>query len=487
MEKEDIGIVVGAQSKIFSTGETFNWNKSGMEIDDISLILNLQRKFFTSGKTLDINYRINILKKLRSLIITHEQEIVNALWKDFHKPEFEVIATESRFVLKELNFTIRKLRGWSKSRRVRTPIVHFLSHSYVVPQPYGQVLVLSPWNFPFQLAFMPLIGAIAAGNCVILKVSRQVPAIESVMEKILSHLPAELVTMINGDHKVSEYLLEQKFDYIFFTGSPEVGKHVMKKAAQNLTPVSLELGGKNPCVIAADARLDYAAKRIAWGKFINCGQTCVSPDYLLVDRKVKDRLLELLTNEIKKFYGENPEKSKDFARVISSKNVIRLSGFIRSGNIVTGGVTDPETRYVAPTIIKDVKPGDPVMKDEIFGPVLPVIDFEKFDEVYKIIEQNPKPLSTYIFSRDKRLIREFLTKTQSGNASVNETVMQIASPYLPYGGVGSSGIGRYHGKKSFDTFSNKKSVLVKSNLLDIWLRYPPYSKFKTKLISILMR
>jgi aldehyde dehydrogenase (NAD+) len=487
MEKKDTSLDLGNQSKIFTPGERFSIPGRGMETDDISLILNLQRNFFASGKTFDINYRISILKKLRSLIIIHEQEIVDALWKDFHKPEFEVIATESRFVIKELNYTLRNLRKWSRSRRVRTPIVHFLSHSYITPQPYGQVLVLSPWNFPFQLAFMPLIGALAAGNCVILKISRQVPAIAAVMEKILGNLPAELISVINGDHKVSEFLLDQKFDYIFFTGSPEIGKHVMKKAALNLTPVSLELGGKNPCVVAADARLDYAARRIAWGKFINCGQTCVSPDYLLVDRRVKDRLLDLITKEIRQFYGENPEKSKDFARVVNSKNVLRLSGFIKSGNIVTGGITDPETRYVSPTVIKDVKPGDPVMQEEIFGPVLPVIDFEDFDEVYKIIEQNPKPLATYIFSRNKKIIREFMMKTQSGNACVNETVMQIASPYLPYGGIGSSGIGRYHGKKSFETFSNLRSVLVKSNLLDIWLRYPPYSKFKTKLISFLMR
>jgi len=266
-----------------------------------------------------------------------------------------------------------------------------------------------------------------------------------------------------------------------------VGKYVMQKASVNLTPVSLELGGKNPCVVASDARLDYAAKRIAWGKLINCGQTCVSPDYLLIDRRVKDQFLELIAKEIRLFYGENPEQSPDFARVISADGVVRLEGLMKKGNIITGGVTNPATRYVAPTIIKDVKPGDPIMQEEIFGPVLPVIDFENFDEVYSIIEQNPKPLATYIFSRNKKLIREFMMKTQSGNASINETVMQIASPYLPYGGVGNSGIGRYHGKKSFETFSNMRSVLVKSNLLDIWLRYPPYSKLKTKFISWLMQ
>lgn len=458
-----------------------------MEKEDIRLIIEAQRKYFASGKTLNIRSRLDILKKLRSLIILHEQDIVDALWKDFHKPEFEVIATESGFVIKELNWIIHNLRKWSGSRRVRTPIVHFLSHSYVVPQPYGQVLVLSPWNFPFQLAFMPLIGAIAAGNCVILKISSQVPNIAVVIERILGNLPVELVAMIHGDHSINDYLLDQKFDYIFFTGSPGVGKHVMQKAAEHLTPVSLELGGKNPCVIAADARLDFAARRIAWGKLINCGQTCVSPDYVLIDNKVKNKFLELISREIKLFYGENPDKSDDFARVISSDNVRRLSGLMKSGKLVAGGTTDAGTRYVAPTVISDVKPGDPIMQEEIFGPVLPVISFEKFNEVYDIIEQNPKPLASYIFTRDRTLSDEFIKKTQSGNACVNETVMQIASPYLPYGGVGRSGTGRYHGKKSFETFSNLKSVLVKSNLLDIRLRYPPYSKLKTRIVSFLMR
>jgi aldehyde dehydrogenase (NAD+) len=458
-----------------------------MEKEAISSIIEAQRKFFATGKTLSSDYRHDILKKLRSLIILHEQDIIDALWKDFHKPEFEVIATESRFVIKELNWTIRNLRKWVRVRRVRTPLVHFLSHSYIDPQPYGQVLVLSPWNFPFQLAFMPMVGALAAGNCVILKVSGQVPNIAKVIEKILSQLPAELVSMIHGDHTVNDYLLDQKFDYIFFTGSPRVGKYVMHKAAENLTPLSLELGGKNPCVVAADARLDFAAKRIVWGKMINCGQTCVSPDYLLVDKKVKDKFLELISKEIRLFYGANPADSDDFARVISSENVNRLSGLMKNGKIVTGGTYDPGSRYVAPTIIKDVKPGDPIMQEEIFGPVLPVIDFEEFDEVYGIIEKNPKPLATYIFSRNNRLIREFMRNTRSGNACVNETVMQIASPYLPYGGVGSSGIGRYHGKKSFETFSNMRSVLVKSNLVDMPIRYPPYSKFKTKIICFFMK
>ena len=458
-----------------------------MEKEQIHLIIDAQRKFFASGKTLNVKFRLKILKKLRSLIISHEQDLVDALWKDFHKPEFEVIATESRFVIKELNTVIRNLKKWMEAESVYTPVVHFIARSYIIPQPYGQVLILSPWNFPFQLSFMPLVGALAAGNCAILKVSSQVPNVIGVIEKILSNLPVELVALIKGDHTTNDYLLDQKFDYIFFTGSPRIGKHVMKKAAENLTPVSLELGGKNPCVVAADARLDFAAKRIAWGKFLNCGQTCVSPDYILIDKKIKDRFLEIISDEIRKFYGDQPENSAHFARVISSENVLRLNELTKCGKIVIGGTSNAETRYFAPTIIKDVKPDDPVMQEEIFGPVLPVIDFENFEEVYDIIERNPKPLSTYIFSGSPRLIREFLRRTRSGNVSVNETVMQIASPYLPYGGVGTSGMGRYHGKNSFKTFSNLRSVLVKSNLLDIWLRYPPYSKIKTKIVSFLMR
>lgn len=458
-----------------------------MEKEQVLSIIDSQRKFFATGKTLDIKYRCQILKKLRSVILDHEKDIVEAIWKDFHKPEFEVIATESRFVFKELNYAISHLKSWTKSRRVRTPIVHFLSHSYVTPQPYGQVLVLSPWNFPFQLAFLPLIGALAAGNCVILKVSRQAASIADVMEKIVSNFPPELIAIINGDHTISDYLLEQKFDYIFFTGSCKVGKHVMKKAAENLIPVSLELGGKNPCVLAADARLDFAAKRIAWGKFLNAGQTCVCPDYVLIDKKIKDKFLDLLSKEIRSFYGEDPESSRDFARLINPERAQRLTELMKDGVVVAGGISDVEKSYVSPTVIRDVKPQDPIMQEEIFGPVLPVIDFEEFNEVYAIIERNPKPLATYIFSSDRKLIREFLSRTRAGTASVNDTVMQIASPYLPYGGVGSSGIGRYHGKRSFDTFSNLRSVLVKSNILDLPLRYPPYSTLKTKIVTMFLR
>jgi aldehyde dehydrogenase (NAD+) len=458
-----------------------------MENKEILLILEKQRKFFDSGKTQDVRFRLEMLKKLRSLTFQYEPEIKEALWVDFHKPAFEVMATESRFVIKELNYAIRKLGSWSKSRRVKTPLVHFISHSYVKPQPYGQVLILSPWNFPFQLSFVPLLGALAAGNCVVLKTSRQTPRISAVMEKIISHFPPELLVMINGNHDVSDFLLSQKFDYIFFTGSCKTGKYVMGKAAENLIPVSLELGGKNPCVVAADAKLDFAAKRIAWGKFLNAGQTCICPDYLLIDKKVKEEFLNLLVSEIRSFYGENPKESDHFTRIINPANVERLAALMAKTDIIYGGKSDPESCYVSPTIVHHVRTEDPIMQEEIFGPILPVIEFDNINEVYAIIEKNPNPLAAYIFTRCKRLSREFLLKTKSGSAGVNETVMQIASPYLPYGGIGVSGLGRYHGRKSFETFSNMRSVLVKSNFLDIFLRYPPYTPFKEKVVGWLMK
>lgn len=458
-----------------------------MESKEINKLLESQKRFFAEGKTLDVRYRLEVLKKLRKLIVKNEKEIMNALRQDFHKPEFESLATETRFVIKEINLAIRRLGKWTGKKHVWTPFVHFLAFSYITPQPYGQVLVLSPWNYPFQLSFMPLVGALAAGNCVVMKVSRQVKAITKVMEKILDEFPKELIVMMNGDHTVSEYLLSYKFDYIFFTGSCKTGKYVMQKAAENMTPLSLELGGKNPCVIASDAKLNYAAKRIAWGKFMNAGQTCICTDYVLIDRVVKDRFLELITDELQRFYGSDPLKSSDFARIINRENVRRLSALMHAGKIVTGGIIDEENCYVSPTVIKDIKPDDPIMKEEVFGPLLPVIEFERFEEVYSIIEMNPKPLATYIFTDNKKLAREFLNRTQSGTAGINDTVIQIASPYLPYGGVGCSGIGRYHGRKSFETFSNMRSVIRKSNLLDLSLRYPPYNKLKENIIRLIMR
>jgi aldehyde dehydrogenase (NAD+) len=458
-----------------------------MDKEELELILENQRKFFASGRTLDINYRLVNLKKLRSLILSHEDELNDALQKDFRKPYFEVLGTESRFTVAEISMIISNLKKWSGKQRVRTSLTNFPARSYVMPQPYGQTLILSPWNYPFQLSMIPAVSAIAAGNCVVLKVSQKVPNTIAVISKILSHFPKELIVLVSGEHSLSDFLLDFPFDYIFFTGSPAVGRKVMTKAAENLIPVTLELGGKNPCVVAADAKLGYAAKRIASGKFINGGQTCKAPDYLLIDNKVKDRFLELLVKEIKSFYGADPSLSKDYCRMINSEKTVRMESFFKSGNIITGGIADPENCYVAPTIITGVKPDDPVMQEEIFGPVLPVITFDDFAEVYSVINRNPKSLAAYIFTTSKKLAGEFLAGTQSGSAAVNDTIMQIASPHLPFGGIGPSGMGRYHGLKSFETFSNMKSVMKKSNLIDIPVRYPPFTVFKTKMLKILMR
>jgi len=458
-----------------------------MDKEKLGPILESQRRFFESGNTLDINYRINNLKKLRSLILSHENELYDALQRDFHKPYFEVLGTESRYTVAEINVMIRNLRRWSGKKRVRTSVVNFPARSYIQPQPYGQVLILSPWNYPFQLSIIPAMSALAAGNCVVMKVSQKVPNTLEVISKIISHFPQELIVLVKGEHSLTDYLLNIQFDYIFFTGSPEVGKKVMQKAADNLTPVTLELGGKNPCVVAADAKPGLAAKRIAFGKLLNAGQTCIAPDYLLVDRKIKDTFLELLVREIAAFYGKDPALSADYCRMVNSEKAMRMESFCKNGNIIAGGITDKDSCYVEPTIITGVSPEDPIMQEEIFGPVLPVITFDDFDEVYSVISRNPKSLAAYIFTTSKKLAGEFLSRTQSGSAAVNDTVMQVASPGLPFGGVGPSGMGKYHGQKSFETFSNMKSVMEKSNLIDIPVRYPPYTAFKEKMLRILMR
>lgn len=458
-----------------------------MDKEELLPLLEDQKKFFASGKTLDIKYRLEILRQLRSLILSYENELNEAIHKDFHKPYFEVLGTESRFAVAEINLLLRNLKKWSGRQRVRTSIVNIPARSFVMAQPYGQVLILSPWNYPFQLSVIPAMSALAAGNCVVMKVSQKVPNTIEVISRILNHFPKELIMLVKGEHSLSDYLLNFPFDYIFFTGSTTVGKKVMAKAAENLTPLTLELGGKNPCVVAADAKLGYAAKRIAYGKFINAGQTCIAPDYLLIDRSIKDRFLDLLIREIQLFYGDDPSLSPDYCRMVNTEKTVRMESFLKNGNIVTGGITNQGNCYVAPTIITGVRAEDPVMQEEIFGPVLPVITFEKFDEVYSVISRNPKSLASYIFTTSKKLAREFLSKTQSGSAAVNDTVMQVASPHLPFGGIGPSGMGRYHGRKSFETFSNMKSVMEKSNLIDIPVRYPPYSTLKEKMLKLLMR
>lgn len=458
-----------------------------MHKEELDKILGDQKIFFASGETLDIDFRIENLKKLRSLILHYEDELRDAFKVDFRKPYFEVLGTESRFSIAEINILIRKLRKWSGRQRVRTSVANIPARSYILPQPYGQVLIISPWNYPFQLSMIPLAGALAAGNCVVLKVSQKVPRTGEVISKIISHFPKELVVMAEGEQSLSDYLLDFPFDYIFFTGSPAVGRKVMTKAARNLTPFTLELGGKNPCVVAADAKLGLAAKRIASGKFLNAGQTCIAPDYLLIDNKVKDHFLELLDSEIRSFYGDDPSESPDYCRMINPRKTERMESFLNGATVITGGISNIGECYMSPTIITGVRPEDLVMQEEIFGPVLPVIGFDDFLEIFSVINRNPKSLAAYIFTTSKKLAGEFMARTQSGSVAVNDTVMQIANPHLPFGGIGPSGTGRYHGRKTFETFSNMRSVMEKSNLIDLPVRYPPYTPFKEKVLRLLMR
>ncbi|HBN26787.1 MAG TPA: aldehyde dehydrogenase family protein [Desulfobacteraceae bacterium] len=457
-------------------------------MEQIPEFVKKQKEFFKTDTTKDISFRKENLKKLRKLILQNQEKIEEALWKDLHKSEYEVWSTEIGLVLKEIRVLLANLKKWSRKKTVRTPLLLFRSKSCILPEPYGQVLILAPWNYPFQLLFAPLAGAMAAGNCVFLRPSSNTPATAKLMEEMISeNFPPEYISIINGSRESAQALLNEKFDYIFFTGSPYVGRKVMEAASKHLTPVSLELGGKSPCIVTKDANLDLAARRIVWGKFLHAGQTCVTPDYLLVDHEVKDRLIEKLLLYVNKFFGPNPMESNDFVRIVNKANVIRLEELMKAGTIITGGTTDPENCYVAPTIITDIKPEDPIMKEEIFGPLLPVMEYQALAEAIEFINSRPDPLALYIFSEKKSLQMKVLKETQSGTVAINDTVFQFVNRYLPFGGRGESGMGKYHGKSSFETFTHYRSILNKKNKTDFPVRYPKYNAKKLKLLKLFLR
>lgn len=450
-------------------------------------IIKKQREFFATGKTRDVRVRKEYLKKLKDAVKAHEKDIIDALYSDFRKPVLETFVSETGTVLVELSEAICRVKKWSKPQRACTPLTHLPGKSRVYPEPYGVVLVISPWNYPFNLAMAPVIGALSAGNTVILKPASASPCTGKILEKILSEVfPPEYVKVLPGE-EVKKTLLDYEYDYIFFTGGPEVGREVMEKASKYLTPVTLELGGKSPCVVSDDADIAVAARRISWGKFFNCGQTCVAPDYLLVTEKVKPQLFEAMKKEIKAFYGENPKISPDFSRIINDKHWARIEKLLRKGKIITGGETDAATRYIAPTIIDNVKPSDPVMQEEIFGPVLPVITVKSMDEAVKFINERPKPLALYLFTKSNKLKKRFLDETSFGGGCINDTLMHFPNNHMPFGGVGLSGMGSYHGKKSFDTFTHYKSVFHNVNWFDFPVRYAPYKDSAMKLLKMVMR
>jgi aldehyde dehydrogenase (NAD+) len=442
--------------------------------NSIATLVQRQRAFFATGQTKSVEFRLAQLKTLKQAILDHQSAILEALKADLHKPELEAYLTEVG-VTKEIDYALKHLRTWAKPKSVAVPVEQLPAKARIYPEPLGLVLIIGPWNYPFQLMISPLVGAIAAGNCALLKPSELAPQTSRIVATLIAKTfdPA-YVAVVEGGVEVSQAVLAEKFDHIFFTGGTAIGKIVMQAAAQHLTPVTLELGGKSPCIVDADIHVEYAARRIVWGKFLNAGQTCIAPDYLLVDRRIKPALLEAMQNAVQEFYGD-PAQSPDYGRIVSDKHFARLTSLLNNGEILIGGETNPNERYIAPTILDQVPLDAAVMQEEIFGPILPVIEYGSLEEAIALITSKPKPLALYIFSRNKQVQDQILTQTSSGGVCINDTIMQIAPSALPFGGVGDSGIGSYHGKASFDTFSHQKSVLVKNFWFDLKWRYAPYA------------
>ncbi len=442
-------------------------------------MLHAQRAYFGKGECKDVNFRIAQLKKLYQWICEHEQEIMDALYQDLNKSPFEAYATEIGIVKEEIKYTLKHLRKWAAPKRVRTPITQFPSKSFIYPEPYGVVLIMSPWNYPFQLTIAPLAGAMCAGNCAVVKPSAYSPATTRLMAGMIKELfSEEYIAVVEGGREANQALLDEKFDYIFFTGSVNVGKYVMEKASAHLTPVSLELGGKSPCIVDETADIKLAAKRIVWGKFLNSGQTCVAPDYILVQRSVKDKLIKQIGKCVRKMYGKDALANEEYPKMINEKHFDRVLGLMEGAHIVSGGESDRARLKIAPTILDQVNWESAVMQEEIFGPLLPVLTFYDIKEVIQMVNARPSPLALYYFTKDKRREGKVLKHISYGGGCINDTVVHLATSYMPFGGVGNSGMGGYHGKDSFDTFTHRKSIMKKSLLIDVPIRYAP---FKNKL------
>ena len=455
---------------------------------NIEQTVDVQRKFFATSKTFDIKFRLEALDKLKASVKKHETDLLEAIHKDLGKSATESYMCEVGLLLEKITYTRKHLRSWARTRRKCTPLTNFHAKSMIVQEPYGVVLIMSPWNYPVLLTLEPLIGAIAAGNCAIVKPSAYSPETSAVIQKLISGtFEPEYVAVVTGGRSENADLLEQKFDYIFFTGGVTVGKLVMEKAAKHLTPVTLELGGKSPCIIDHTANLRIAARRITFGKFLNCGQTCIAPDYVLVEKSVHDEFIKLLKEETIKMYGEDIFANKGYGKMVNKKHFDRVSGLIAKEKVVFGGRLKAETLQIEPTILDNVTPDDAVMQEEIFGPVLPIIVIKNTDEAANFIKSRPKPLALYLFTSDRKLEKQFLREVPFGGGCVNDTIIHIATNNLPFGGVGNSGMGSYHGKKTFETFSHAKSVVKKYTWLDISMRYQPYANWKDKLIRMFLK
>lgn len=434
-----------------------------------------QKQYFRTGQTLDISYRLTALRALKDAILKHEKALTDALWADLHKSYEEAFLTEISIVLGEIDNHISNLRSWASPVHRPTPLKMFPSRSRIVSEPLGTTLIIAPWNYPVQLLLNPLVGAISAGCTAILKPSPYVPTVARALEELIADtFESEYVATVQGNRDVNTALLAERYDLIFFTGSPALGRTVMAAAAKNLTPVVLELGGKSPCIVDYDADIEVAARRIAWGKCLNAGQTCIAPDYLLVHSAVKDRLIAALGKEFKHLLGDNPQQSKHFVRIVNERAFDRLVGYFKDGDIVVGGKTERSERFIAPTVLDNVSPESPVMQEEIFGPIFPVVTFESTAEALNFVTSREKPLALYYFGGSgKQVIR----RTSSGGACINDTIMHIANENLPFGGVGNSGMSSYHGKNSFDVFSHQRAVVTTPTWLDLPFRYMPYKLF----------
>ena len=446
-----------------------------------------QRTFFRSGNTKSLKFRTKMLNRLRDAISHFEGHILEALRRDLNKPMVEGYAAEVHHCLAEISFTLKNLKRWMRPKRVGGSKLFPLSRGFIMSEPLGTCLIVSPWNYPFSLAILPLVASMAAGNCTVIKPSEISENTEKVISEMVSrYFDQEYISVIRGGAETSKELLKERFDYMFFTGGETVGKIVMKAAAENVTPVTLELGGKSPCIVDQDCDFRKAARRIAWGKFLNAGQTCVAPDYLLVQENAKDRLIAGIQECILEFYGENPQGSRDYGRIINVNHFDRLSELLGQGKTVFGGKTDREGLYISPTLIMDVPEDAKIMEEEIFGPLLPVLGFDQVSEAVDFINRRPKPLALYIFSRNKEFQRKVLSETSSGGVCINDTIIHLTAHRLPFGGVGNSGFGKYHGKAGFDTFSNQKSVLSQTLLFDVPRRFPPTNEKSLKILRTIL-
>ena len=453
----------------------------------ISEVRERQKAFFQSGKTLPIDFRKQQLKQLMKVLKGNEQKLMTALKEDLGKPDFEAYFAEVGLIYSEIKLQLRKLNSWNRRRRVGSPMTVMPAKSYIYPRPKGQTLVIGPWNYPIQLVMLPALGAICAGNTLVIKPSELTPKSTEILTKILAEVfPVDHVAVFQGGAEVSQALLEEPWDHIFFTGSCQVGQIVATAAAKTLSPVTLELGGKSPCIVTAQANLKVAAKRIMSAKFFNVGQTCVAPDYILVESSVRDEFLKYLKQHLQESYGNKPQKSPFLGRIVSDRHFSRLLGFLKQGTLFFGGQHDATKRFIAPTVLTDVNRNDAVMSEEIFGPILPVLTFDSLKKEMETLQNKERPLALYIFSENPEEQNLFVDRLPFGGGCVNDAVFHLANSNLPFGGTGASGQGAYRGKKSFDTFSHEKSILVNTTLVDLPVRYAPYDTWKLKVLRLLL-